>query len=91
MGNSSSRGTGGIDLAAAQSEATSHCSTGDRRNGPDRRSGGERRAGAERRRFRDFSVAFVELERRVAAALREAQSETEGDGDGWDKLIVPFG
>lgn len=91
MGNSSSRGTVGIDLAAAGSETTSRCLASDRRNGAERRSGGERRTGAERRRFRDAAAALAELERRVAEALRDNEMQAGGDSDGWDKLIVPFG
>jgi len=33
---------------------------------------------------------LAELEMRVAAAIRQSGGLIEGDGSGWDKLIVPF-
>jgi len=63
----------------------------DRRSVPDRRlGGGERRQNAERRMPPDSEALLAELERRVAAAIRQQGSSIEGNGSGWDKLIIPF-
>lgn len=67
----------------------------DRRSGPDRRGESDRRRGTDRRRGdrrdpRDADLLLAELEMRVAAAIRQSGGVVEGDGSGWDKLIVPF-
>jgi hypothetical protein len=56
----------------------------------DRRVGSERRHHADRRKPPDKEALLSELERRIAAALHERSSELEGNGSGWDKLIVSF-
>lgn len=68
----------------------------ERRSAPDRRSAGERRRGVDRRRSGERretlnpDLLFADLEMRVAAALRQQGGLPEGNGSGWDKLIVPF-
>ncbi|WP_291985462.1 hypothetical protein [Candidatus Accumulibacter sp. ACC007] len=62
----------------------------DRRSVPDRRAGSDRRHTAERRRTVDSEALISELERRVAAAIRQQGDHLEGNGSGWDKLIIPF-
>ena len=36
------------------------------------------------------AMQVMKIERRIAAALHERGSDLEGNGSGWDKLIVPF-
>lgn len=63
----------------------------DRRSVPDRRlGGGDRRRTPDRRKPADSEALLAELEKRVAAAIRRDGGNIEGDGSGWDKLIVPF-
>jgi hypothetical protein len=62
----------------------------DHRSVLDRRIGSERRHNADRRKPPDNDALLSELERRIAAALHERGSDLEGNGSGWDKLIVPF-
>lgn len=35
-------------------------------------------------------LQFAELEMRVAAAIRQSAGSIQGNGSGWDKLIVPL-
>lgn len=69
------------------------CSSGttDRRSCPGRRGESDRRCGLDRRQPRNDDLWFAELEMRVATATRQSAGAIEGDGSGWDKLIVPFG
>ena len=63
----------------------------DRRSLADRRlGGGDRRQNADRRKPPDSEALLAELEKRVAAAIRQQGSNIEGNGSGWDKLIIPF-
>jgi hypothetical protein len=72
--------------------------TADRRSGADRRAGGERRKGSDRRNEAERGMIsawppdpqFAELEMRVAAAIRQSAGHIQGNGSGWDKLIVPL-
>jgi hypothetical protein len=50
----------------------------------------DRRRSGDRRDARDADLLLAELEMRVAAAIRQSGGLIEGDGSGWDKLIVPF-
>jgi hypothetical protein len=68
----------------------------DRRTGADRRAGAERRTGsdrrheAERRMLSSSSpdLQLAELEMRIAAVIRQSAGSIQGNGSGWDKLIV---
>ncbi|EXI81159.1 MAG: hypothetical protein AW10_01359 [Candidatus Accumulibacter appositus] len=62
----------------------------DRRSVPDRRVCSDRRHNADRRKPADSEALLAELEKRVAAAIRQQGSNIEGNGSGWDKLIIPF-
>jgi len=77
---------GGVSPAgiAERRSAPDRRSTGDRRRSVDRRRGGERRETS------NPDLLFADLEMRVATALRQHGGLLEGDGSGWDKLIVPF-
>jgi hypothetical protein len=64
----------------------------DRRSVPDRRVCSDRRLNADRRRSQPTAKpCSAELEKRVAAAIRQqGDRNIEGNGSGWDKLIIPF-
>ncbi|HAY28893.1 MAG TPA: hypothetical protein DCY47_15715 [Candidatus Accumulibacter sp.] len=62
----------------------------ERRGAADRRQIAERRSGIDRRRATDLDPLLAELETRVASALRHRGGSIEGNGSGWDKLIVPM-
>ncbi len=65
--------------------------------GPDRRqtSSGppagmaERRCGAERRTLHVTRESIAEVEARLAMLARGGRPNSDGDGSGWDKLIIP--
>lgn len=62
----------------------------ERRSMGDRRQCADRRRGSDRRQARQPDPVLVELEMRIAAALRQKAGSVEEDGSGWDKLIVPL-
>lgn len=62
----------------------------DRRSVPDRRVGSDRRHNPARRKAPDNEALLADLERRVATAIRQDGGNIEGNGSGWDKLIIPF-
>ena len=74
---------------ASSPEVADRRSRPDRRGEADRRRGGDRRRSGDRRDARDADLLLAELEMRVAAAIRQSGGLIEGDGSGWDKLIVP--
>ncbi|MCB1942978.1 MAG: hypothetical protein H6942_10540 [Candidatus Accumulibacter sp.] len=70
--------------------ATSPRTPDRRRSAGDRRAGIDRRRSGDRRRAHDGDALIAELERRVAAAIRQNGGNIGNDGSGWDKLIIPF-
>jgi hypothetical protein len=65
--------------------------------GADRRKGhtglpfglSDRRCGPDRRRLQLTEESIAAVEARLVALSRGAKENTEDDGSGWDKLIIP--
>ncbi|MCP5228738.1 hypothetical protein [Accumulibacter sp.] len=65
--------------------------------GPDRRQRqierpagqAERRCGADRRKLQFTDQSIAEMEARLAMIGRNRKPDSDEDGSGWDKLIIP--
>lgn len=49
----------------------------------------ERRCGPDRRRLQLTEEAIATVEARLVALTRGGKANSEDDGSGWDKLIIP--